>query len=90
MTLKDQAGSLTSTGAIHFRKGLVVAQVTLSLLLLIGAGLFIQTLQRLRNLDPGFRTSRLLSFSVNPLLNGYSRVGLRSFYKRLQTDYWGA
>jgi predicted permease len=83
-TLKDQAGSVTSTGAIRFRKGLVIAQVSLSLLLLIGAGLFIRSLQKLRSLDPGFRTSRLLSFAVNPLLNGYSQQNTRSFYKNLQ------
>src|SRR5438876_6233614 len=83
-TLKDQAGSVTSTGAIRFRKGLVVAQVTLSLLLLIGAGLFIRRLEKLRSLDPGFRTSKLLSFGVSPALNGYSKQSTRSFYKNLQ------
>src|SRR5207247_4885392 len=80
----EQAGSVTSTGAIRFRKGLVVAQVTLSLLLLIGAGLFIRSLEKLRSLDPGFRTSRLLSFGVSPALNGYSKQSTRSFYKNLQ------
>src|SRR5882724_8185902 len=82
-TLKDQAGSVTSAGAIRFRKGLVIAQVTLSLLLLIGAGLFIRSLENLRSLDPGFRTSKLLSFSVSPQLNGYTKQGTRSFYKNL-------
>src|SRR6266404_305464 len=83
-TLKDQAGSVTSTGAIRFRKGLVIAQVTLSLLLLIGAGLFIRSLEKLRSLDPGFRTSKLLSFGVSPALNGYSKQSTRSFYKYMQ------
>jgi predicted permease len=84
-TLKDQAGSVTSTGATGLRKALVVAQVTLSLMLLIGAGLFIRSLHNMRSLDPGFRTSRLLSFSVNPALNGYTRTQTREFYKTLQT-----
>jgi len=83
-TLKDQAGSVTSAGAIRFRKGLVIAQVSLSLLLLIGAGLFIRSLQKLRSLDPGFRTSRLLSFAINPSLNGYSKQNARNFFKNLQ------
>lgn len=83
-TLKDQAGSVTSIGAIRFRKGLVIAQVTLSLLLLIGAGLFIRSLENLRSLDPGFRTSKLLSFSLNPPLNSYTKQGTRTFYKNLQ------
>src|SRR5207249_1027714 len=64
--------------------GQVIAQVTLSLLLLIGAGLFIRSLENLRSLDPGFRTSKLLSFSVNPALNGYSKQSTRGFYKNLQ------
>jgi predicted permease len=83
-TLKDQAGSVTSTGAARFRKGLVVAQVMLSVLLLIGAGLFIRSLHNLKTLDPGFRTANLISFSVNPTLNGYDRMKTRQFYKDLQ------
>jgi predicted permease len=63
----------------------VVAQVTLSLMLLIGAGLFIRSLHNIRSLDPGFRTSRLISFAVNPSLNGYTRTQTRDFYKSLQT-----
>jgi predicted permease len=84
-TLKDQAGSVTSTGAIAFRKGLVGAQVTLSLLLLIGAGLFIRSLQNLKSLDPGFRTGNLISFAMNPALTGYDRMKTREFFKNLQS-----
>jgi predicted permease len=80
-TLKDQAGSVTSTGAITFRKGLVVAQVMLSLLLLIGCGLFIRSLYNLKSLDPGFRTSRLISFALSPPLAGYDAERTRAFYK---------
>ncbi|HYO79845.1 MAG TPA: ABC transporter permease [Bryobacteraceae bacterium] len=83
-TLKDQAGSVTSTSAITIRKGLVVAQVTLSLLLLIGSGLFLGSLHNLKTLDPGFRTSRLVSFAVNPTLSGYDRPKTRQFYKNLE------
>ena len=84
-TLKDQAGSVTSKGAIRFRKSLVVAQVTLSLLLLIGAGLFIGSLRNLKTLNPGFRTSNLITFSMNPVLNGYDPLKSREFYKNLQS-----
>jgi predicted permease len=56
----------------------------LSLLLLIGAGLFIRSLQNLRNLNPGFRTSNLISFAVDPVLNGYDKPRAREFLKSLQ------
>src|SRR5262249_10244686 len=46
-TLKDQAGSVVTGGNALLRKGLVIAQVTLSLLLLIGAGLFVKSLNNL-------------------------------------------
>ncbi len=44
-TLKDQAGAVIGSGSVGLRKALVVAQVTLSLLLLISAGLFIRSLR---------------------------------------------
>jgi predicted permease len=84
-TLKYQAGSVTSKRALRFRKSLVVAQVTLSLLLLIGAGLFIGSLRNLKSLNPGFRTTNLISFSMSPTLNGYDRPKTREFFKNLQT-----
>ena len=62
-TLKDQAGSVAGGGAqIGFRKLLVAFQVTLSLVLLIGAGLFIRSLANLRVIDPGFRTSAMAQY----------------------------
>jgi predicted permease len=85
-TLKDQAGSVTGTAAVRLRKGLVIAQVTLSLLLLIGAGLFIRSLHNLRSLDPGFQTSRLISFAIDPGLSGYERPRVRAFFKNLEQN----
>jgi len=66
------------------RKALVVLQVTLSLLLLIGAGLFLRSLSNLRELDPGFQTKNLVTFFVEPPLSGYKPEQTRAFYKRLQ------
>src|SRR5437763_8526238 len=59
-TLKDQVGSIAGGASVGIRKALVAAQVTLSLLLLIGAGLVIRRLQDLTDLDPGFQTINLL------------------------------
>ncbi len=63
-TLKDQVGSIAGGTSVGLRKGLVAAQVTLSLLLLIGAGLFIRSLRNLKDLDPGFHTDNLLEFAI--------------------------
>jgi predicted permease len=85
-TLKDQGGSITSTASIFARKALVAAQVALSLLLLIGAGLFIRSLNNLKDLDPGFKTKNLLTFALNPPLNGYKPERTREFYRKLLDD----
>ncbi len=85
-TLKDQAGSVVGGGNVFMRKLLVVAQVTLSLLLLIGAGLFLRTLTNLRNLGPGFPPERLVGFNLDPSLNGYSAERAKIFYQRLVDD----
>lgn len=82
-TLKDQAGSVAGGTSVGLRKGLVVAQVALSLLLLIGAGLFVQSLRNLRNLNPGFETESLVTFGVDPPLNGYKAERSREFYRQL-------
>ena len=82
-TLKDQAGAVVGSGHVGLRKALVVAQVTLSLLLLIGAGLFVRSLNNLRNLGPGFPVERLLGFEVDPSLTGYTAERGKDFYRRL-------
>jgi predicted permease len=82
-TLKDQAGSVVGGTAVGLRKFLVVAQVSLSLLLLIGAGLFIQSLRNLKELNPGFHTENLLTFAMDPTLNGYKPERTLQFYRQL-------
>ncbi len=82
-TLKDQVGAITSTASVGLRKSLVVAQVTLSLLLLIGAGLFIRSLKNLKGIDPGFQTRNLLTFSIDPPLNGYKPERSREIYRQI-------
>lgn len=71
-TLKESSnGIIASASQGLLRRGLVVAQVSLSLLLLISAGLFTKSLSKLRASSPGFNTGALLSFEVDPSLNGY-------------------
>ena len=84
-TLKDEAGSVVGgTGHARFRKGLVVAQVGLSVLLLAGAGLFARSLYNLKTLNPGFDADQLLGFSLDPSLNGYSRERAILLFEQLQ------
>ena len=66
-------------------KALLVTQVALSVVLLIGAGLFVRTLQNLRSVDVGFASSNLLMFRVNPALNKYSPERVEQLYARMQT-----
>jgi predicted permease len=66
-TLKDEAGSVTGGhGHVRLRKAFVALQVSLSLLLLIGAGLFVRTLDNLRRVDLGFTTAQVAMFGVRP------------------------
>lgn len=83
-TLKDTVGGIVGGGAsVRFRKGLVAAQVTLSLLLLVGAGLFIRSLRNLRDMGPGFATGNLVAFNVDPSLNGYDAERAKIFFRQL-------
>jgi predicted permease len=84
-TLKEQAGNVMGGGAqVRFRKVLVVAQVMLSLLLLVGAGLFARSLANLHSLNPGFQTANLIQFQVDPTSIGYDQNRIRALYNRLE------
>jgi putative ABC transport system permease protein len=69
-SLKQQAGT-GSGGSLQFRRTCVVLQIGFSLLLIVGAGVFVQTITNLRNVDPGFATDHLLTFGLTPELAGY-------------------
>jgi predicted permease len=82
-TLKDEAAAVVGGGHGALRKSLVIAQVTLSLLLLIGAGLFTKSLGNLRNLGPGFNAQNLVGFEMDPSYSGYSVARMKVFYPQL-------
>ena len=85
--LKDTVGGVVGGGAhVRVRKTLVAAQVMLSLLLLIGAGLFIRSLRNLRDMGPGFNTGNLVAFEVDPSLNGYTIPQAMLFYRQLTAE----
>jgi predicted permease len=73
-----------TTGAVsRLSKGLIVAQVALSLLILFGAGLFIRTLYNLQQVNLGFNQENLLLFRLEPQQGGYKDERLLQFYQRL-------
>ncbi len=83
--LKDQAASVASgTGQARFRRALVIAQVALSLLLLVAAGLFGRSVVNLMRVDPGFRASQVMTFAVDPTLQDYPAARVYDFYRELQ------
>ena len=84
--LKMGAGAVafvTQKTRLALGKTLVVFQVALSLLLLIGAGLFVRTLQNLQNQNLGFDRRQLLLFAMDPTQNGYQGQRLVDFYGRV-------
>ena len=88
-SLKESASSLPESAAYtgrFFRLGdaLVVAQVALSIIVLIGAGLLVRTLQNLRDINPGFDTRNILLFAIDPNIAGYSDAQIQQLYGNLQ------
>jgi putative ABC transport system permease protein len=69
-SLKQQSGT-GSGGALQFRRTCVAMQIGFSLLLIVGAGLFVRTIQNLRDVNPGFATDHLLTFGLAPEFAGY-------------------
>ena len=73
----------TTVAVSRLSKGLIVAQVALSLLLLVGAGLFIRTLSNLQRVNLGFNQENLLLFQLQPQQAGYKDERLVQFYRQL-------
>jgi predicted permease len=81
--LKDAAADAGEGAArVDLKKILVVAEVALSLLLLIAAGLFVRSLQSARAIDPGFAAERLISAPLEINLLRYTRAQGREFYRQ--------
>jgi putative ABC transport system permease protein len=68
--LKQQSGTGLG-GSLRFGRACVALQMGFSLLLIVGAGMFVRTIRNLRNVNPGFETGHLLSFHLDPALAGY-------------------
>jgi putative ABC transport system permease protein len=72
-----------STGGVHaarFRSGLVVAQMSLAVVLLLGSGLLVRSIERLSQVDPGFDPSNVLTFGVSLPQDKYPDLARQSAF----------
>ncbi|HSS19139.1 MAG TPA: ABC transporter permease [Pyrinomonadaceae bacterium] len=83
--LKSEDGGRAGLRRSRLRAVFVTAQVTLSVVLLIGAGLFIRSLQKASAIDPGFRVDSGLTVPVNLGLLRYKEAEGKNFYRNLLT-----
>jgi predicted permease len=87
--LKESLRSILSsshTGSRRFSPGgwLVVSQVALSMVVVIAAGLLLRTLDKLKNIDPGFDTRNILMFSLDPELAGYKQEKAQQLFEQIE------
>jgi predicted permease len=80
--LKETGRSVIGSRSLLSRM-LLIVQVAISIVLLVGAGLFLRTLQNLRQVDVGFNAQNLVLFRVNPQLNRYDDQRTRALYDQL-------
>jgi predicted permease len=76
-------GAGQSAGRSHTTKALIALQVAASLVLMVGAGLLVRSLQNLKNFYPGFGRDNVLLFDVNARLLGYTVPQTNALYRRL-------
>jgi macrolide transport system ATP-binding/permease protein len=77
----------TSTGASLLQKGMVVLQAALSLVLLVGAGLFSQSLNKLQSTDLKLESKNRYIVHINPQAAGYSQSQLEALYRLMEDRF---
>ena len=82
----QSAQSPGGRGLTRFRSGLVVMQISLSLVLLVLAGLFTKSLVNVARIDFGMEVDSLVQFSVTPILGGYTGERLDGFFDRVREE----
>jgi predicted permease len=90
--LRENASSVSGGGApgrwrFRFGDALVVAQVALSIVVLVGAGLLVRTLHKLQTVNPGFDAQNILLFGINPSLAGYKDRKVAQLYRQLHERF---
>jgi putative ABC transport system permease protein len=82
VTALKQKAATARGGVLGLRRVVVSLQIGLSVLLLVGAGLFVRTIENLRHVNAGFNTTHLVTFSINPVLAGYPKAQLLPLEQR--------
>jgi predicted permease len=87
-TIRGQGRGSASAGSevIRFRQWLVTGQVALTLILLVAAGLFAQSLRNLWRVDLGLKPDHVIGFTISPALNGYSTERALALARGLAED----
>ena len=82
-TVLQQGSRSVAGGAGKLGKALIIAQVALSLVLVLGASLLVRTFQELRSLDLGFGKDNLLEIILNAKPDGYQNLDVNSYHRQL-------
>src|SRR4030095_10942020 len=82
-SLKENSQHYPGRVSSLLTKSLIIAQVSMSFVLLIGAGLFLRTLRNLESVDVGFNRENLLLFRVDPRLSGYKGSQIANLYRQI-------
>jgi predicted permease len=86
-TIKGAAGQPSGArAASRFRTALVTAQIALSMLLLISAGLFVKSLMNVSRVDLGLKVDNVVTFGISPELNGYKPDRTRALFERAEAE----
>ena len=83
-SLRERGG--TAFGGVRLRKAIVTVQIAFTLILVTGGALFVRTLTELMAKGPGFATSSLVSFGLDPNRNGYSRKEASLLIRRIHDE----
>jgi predicted permease len=83
-SLRERGG--TGFGGVRLRKAMVTVQIAFTLILVAGGALFVRTLTGLMAKGPGFTTSSLVSFGLDPRRNGYSPKESSQLIRRIYDE----
>jgi predicted permease len=85
--LRNNSGKITGgRGAARFRTSLVTVQISLSMALLIAAGLFIESLRNVSRVDLGIDISNVTTFGISPGRNAYDSARTANLYARVEEE----